>query len=97
MHFLHRYGTLISQINTGLWLSWESVRFASERSRVRIPSGPPKESTAARRCFLLVYMIVGIRSGAVVNERPVEDSPTVWERCHEVTERDGAVSLKSRA
>ena len=21
---------------------WESVRFASERSRVRIPSGPPK-------------------------------------------------------
>ena len=23
---------------------------------------------------------------------PGEDSPTVWERCHEVTERDGAVS-----
>ena len=22
---------------------WESVRFASEKSRVRIPSGPPKQ------------------------------------------------------
>jgi hypothetical protein len=32
---------------TGLWLSWESAAFASQRSRVRIPSGPPSLTTTA--------------------------------------------------
>ena len=35
---------ILSDPPSGPWLSWESVRFASERSRVQIPSGPPNKN-----------------------------------------------------
>ena len=39
-------------MHMGPWLSWESAAFASQRSRVRIPSGPPyKPHLSARQMW----------------------------------------------
>ena len=37
----YKFCVIIVMKYMGLWRSWERVRFASERSRVQIPSGPP--------------------------------------------------------